>query len=86
MWLEEDCDWKVQNGSLDLMKIEVWCAEKPEGIQMYFPHDGDMKSQNEIFVNALMKKRQTGASAQGVCRVTRKKGCGGKNSKKKKHQ
>ena len=32
-----------------------------------------------------MKKRQTGASAQGVCRVTRKKGCGGKNSKKKKH-
>lgn len=44
MWLEEDCDWKVQNGSLDLMKIEVWCAEKPEGLQMYFPHDGDMKS------------------------------------------
>ena len=44
MWLEEDCDWKVQNRSLDLMKIEVWCAEKPEGIQMYFPHDGDMKS------------------------------------------
>lgn len=56
MWLEEDCDWKVQNGSLDLMKIEVWCAEKPKGIQMYFPHDGDMKSQNEIFVNALMKR------------------------------
>ena len=44
MWLEEDCDWKVQNRSLDLMKIEVWCSEKPEGIQMYFPHDGDMKS------------------------------------------
>ncbi len=44
MWLEEDCDWKVQNRPLDLMKIEVWCAEKTEGIQMYLPHDGDMKS------------------------------------------
>ena len=32
------------------------------------------------------KNRQTDASAELVCCVNRKKGCGGKNSKKKKHQ
>lgn len=44
MWLEEDCDWKIQNGTLDFLKIIVWCAERSEGIQMCLPHDGDMKS------------------------------------------
>ena len=44
MWLEEDCDWKNQNGTLDFVKNEVRCAEKSEEIRMYLPHDGDMKS------------------------------------------
>lgn len=44
MWLEEDCDWKNQNGMLDFVKNEVRYAKSSEEIRMYLPHDGDMKS------------------------------------------
>lgn len=44
MWLEENCDRKIQNGILDLLKNEVWCSKMLEGIQMYLPQNGDMKS------------------------------------------